>query len=84
VKCDVHRDTDAIGTCAVCKKNVCAICGKWINGKLYCNDEAAKIGTQRQEKKGKYSSVRELLIDVAIAAVMAMITYALALWLGWL
>jgi len=84
VKCYVHKDADAVGVCPTCKQGICGVCANKIDGNLYCKNDAVNIRARSQKKKGGLPVLLELLIDVAIAAIMTIIIYALALWLGWL
>jgi TM2 domain-containing membrane protein YozV len=46
MKCYVHPDVDAVGTCTVCGKSVCQNCAVDMNGKLTCKSCVEKMATQ--------------------------------------
>jgi hypothetical protein len=39
ITCDIHRSTDAVGRCVVCKKVVCAECAVRKHGKFFCSND---------------------------------------------
>ncbi|HUL62161.1 MAG TPA: hypothetical protein VLT35_03780, partial [Methanocella sp.] len=38
MKCNVHNDVEAVGTCTSCGKALCQECARTVDGKLMCND----------------------------------------------
>ncbi len=38
MKCYVHNDVDAVGTCTSCGKSLCQDCVRTVDGKLVCKD----------------------------------------------
>lgn len=36
LKCNMHSDVDAVGTCTRCGRALCSVCAMNINGKLQC------------------------------------------------
>ena len=50
MKCEVHPDQDALGTCVSCGRGVCAICKVNYQGTMHCKQcvEAGRIGGMRQ------------------------------------
>jgi hypothetical protein len=50
MKCEVHPDQDALGTCVSCGRGVCAICKVNYQGTIHCKQcvEAGRIGGMRQ------------------------------------
>ncbi len=47
MKCYVHPDVEAIGTCTSCGKAICSTCSMEVGGKLVCKPCAEKMATQR-------------------------------------
>ncbi|BAI61434.1 conserved hypothetical protein [Methanocella paludicola SANAE] len=46
MKCYVHPDIDAVGTCTNCGKTVCSGCALEMNGKLICKSCIERMATQ--------------------------------------
>jgi TM2 domain-containing membrane protein YozV len=46
MKCYVHPDVEAIGTCTSCGKAICSTCSMEVGGKLVCKPCAEKIAAQ--------------------------------------
>jgi len=46
MKCYVHPDVEAIGTCTGCGKAICPTCSMEVGGKLVCKPCAEKMATQ--------------------------------------
>mgnify|MGYP001765838354 CR=1 FL=1 len=42
IKCAVHRDSDAVGTCSQCGRGFCSVCRSVVEGKPACSICAAK------------------------------------------
>ncbi len=38
MKCHIHNDVEAVGTCTSCGKALCQECARTVDGKLMCND----------------------------------------------
>ncbi|HEY3272170.1 MAG TPA: hypothetical protein VGJ92_00330, partial [Methanocella sp.] len=38
MKCYVHNDVDAVGTCTSCGKALCKDCAQTVDGKIVCKD----------------------------------------------
>ena len=38
MKCYIHNDVDAVGTCTYCGKSLCQDCVQTVDGKLVCKD----------------------------------------------
>lgn len=49
MKCYVHPDIDAVGTCTNCGKTVCAICATEVNGKIVCKQCVERMAAQAQQ-----------------------------------
>lgn len=47
MKCYVHNDADAVGTCVECGKALCAECAVNANGRIICKDCAGRLATPR-------------------------------------
>ena len=47
MKCYIHKDTDAIGVCTKCGKNVCPICAVDVYDNLLCKSCAVKVIIQQ-------------------------------------
>lgn len=43
MKCYIHNDVEAVGTCTTCGRAVCNECAQTINGKLVCKDCAQSV-----------------------------------------
>jgi fatty acid desaturase len=43
MKCYIHPDVDAVGTCAICGKSVCSSCAVDFNGKVTCKSCVEKM-----------------------------------------
>lgn len=43
MKCYIHPDIDAVGTCTSCGKTVCSICAMDVGGKVVCKQCAEKM-----------------------------------------
>lgn len=50
MKCYVHPDVDAVGTCTVCGRSVCQNCAIDMNGKLTCKSCVEKMASQPSGK----------------------------------
>jgi TM2 domain-containing membrane protein YozV len=46
MKCYVHPDVEAMGTCTSCGKAICSTCSMEVGGKLVCKPCAEKMATQ--------------------------------------
>lgn len=46
MKCNVHPDVDAVGTCTNCGKTVCANCAIEMNGKVVCKSCIERMAMQ--------------------------------------
>jgi TM2 domain-containing membrane protein YozV len=46
MKCYVHPDAEAVGTCTNCGKTVCSNCALEMNGKLVCKSCVERMATQ--------------------------------------
>ena len=46
MKCYIHPDVEAIGTCTSCGKAICPACSMEVGGKLVCKPCGEKIATQ--------------------------------------
>ncbi|MFA5367639.1 MAG: hypothetical protein WC333_07165 [Dehalococcoidia bacterium] len=56
VKCVVHKDREAVGTCAFCGEGYCLYCRSIVEGKAACSACAAKwYGIPNIETKGIYA-----------------------------
>jgi hypothetical protein len=47
MKCYVHNDVDAVGTCVECGKALCADCMVNASGRVICKDCAGRLATHR-------------------------------------
>ncbi len=50
MKCYVHPDIDAVGTCTNCGKTVCSGCALEMNGKLICKSCIERMATQPSQQ----------------------------------
>jgi hypothetical protein len=53
MKCYVHQDAEAVGTCTGCGKAICPECSMEIGGKLVCKPCAEKLASQCMTAKKK-------------------------------
>lgn len=49
MKCIIHPEVDATGTCTKCGKGLCNDCIRWLHGKTYCHPCAYNIPIQKAE-----------------------------------
>jgi len=47
MKCYVHPDVDAVGTCTNCGKTVCSNCAMEVGGKLVCKNCAQNLANRQ-------------------------------------
>ncbi len=50
MKCCIHSEMDAIGTCVYCGKFFCKDCLVEVNGKMYCKADISKVVDEAKEK----------------------------------
>lgn len=46
MKCYIHNEADAVGTCTSCGKAVCSACEMTVNGKTVCKDCVQRMAGQ--------------------------------------
>lgn len=56
MKCYIHQDIDAVGTCTNCGKTVCQVCASEVDGKVVCKQCVEKIAGQAQAQTQASSS----------------------------
>ncbi len=50
MKCYVHPEADAVGTCVACGKFICAECNTEISGRNHCKSCVSKVVEESQKK----------------------------------
>ena len=60
MKCYVHPEVDAVGTCTSCGKSVCSNCAVEKNGKLVCRTCADTMASQPTPMAAPVSPVTPL------------------------
>lgn len=50
MKCYVHTEIDAVGTCVACGKFICSECNTEISGKNHCKSCVSKVVEESQRK----------------------------------
>lgn len=68
MKCYVHPDVDAVGTCTNCGKTVCSNCALEMNGKLICKSCVERMATQPSQQPPEQPAAQPAAQPVAPAA----------------
>ncbi len=80
MKCYIHNDVDAVGTCTSCGKPICQDCAQTVDGRLLCKDCALNVaghtGSHLERDR------KNPLVAVLIGLVGGIITGSLLFSLG--
>jgi TM2 domain-containing membrane protein YozV len=63
MKCYVHPEVDAVGTCVSCHKAICSDCVVEVSGKLFCR-ECLASGKNKSYQAGEYDPNTAFLLEL--------------------